>query len=201
MGTRGSVMIIVDNKEKGCYNHSDSYPDGLGEEVIEALKAIDKEKDGWKTFIKNSKKLKLVSEDKKPSKLLQEKYKKFANEGVGSGSVEDWYCLLRELQGAAYITAIMSGEAEHMLDGTNFVKDSLFCEYAYIINLDKMKLEFYEGFQKNPQKGNRFGAQKRGRNGYYPCAKVGEIALEGISKDEMAVEVMTKIYKKSEEEA
>ena len=200
MGTRGSVIIIQDKKAKGYYNQYDCYPDGLGEELIEELKKVDKVKDGWKQFMENMKKVKLVKESEKPSEEVQKKYKEngFYSSNVSTGSSEEWYCLLRELQGAKYIRAIMAGKIEHMVDGTNFIQFSLSCEYAYVVDLDNMVLEFYKGFQKKPQKGNRFGEKKA--EGYFPCAKVGQLSLKGISDDDMAVEIMNEVYEKFSKE-
>src|SRR3989304_6129334 len=124
--------------------------------------------------------------------IEDEKAKGFYNQfdGYPDGGVGEEVVI--ELQGAKYIPEIMSGKVEHMLDGTNFIKDSLFCEYAYVIDLDKMVLELYKGFQKEPQKGNRFGEKlAKGEDTYYPCKKVGEIALKGIfdkSSNKNAVE-------------
>jgi hypothetical protein len=42
-----------------------------------------------------------------------------------------------------------------MIDSKGFLSDSLFCEWAYIINLDKEVLEVYEGFQEE-ESDNRF---------------------------------------------
>lgn len=198
MGTRGAISIVIEKKEKTCYNHCDSYPDGLGSGVIAELKKIDATENGWEQFKKNAKAVQMVDESKKPSKELQDKYNEHFNNNVSTGSSEEWYALLRDLQGEAYLPAIMSGEVEHMVDAKNFPQDSLFCEYAYVIDLDKMVLEFYKGFQTAPQKGNRFGTKMRDRGEYYPVAKVGQIALKGISKDEKADEVMMDIYKKAE---
>ncbi len=199
MGTRGAVIIIQDGKAKGHYNHYDSYPEELGSQVIDELVKIDKSK-GWDVFKKNCQKVKLVDESKKPSATVIKKYvaKGFFNDKVSVGSVEDWYCLLRELQGAQYIPQIFNGVVEHMCNGTNFVYDSLFCEYAYVIDLDKMVLEFYTGFTKKPQPGNRFGVEVD--DGYYPCAKVGQILLTDISEDDKAKEIMMQLYEKADAE-
>ena len=40
----------------------------------------------------------------------------------------------------------------------SFLHDSLFCEFAYIVNLDKEVLEFYIGFNKNPQADGRYAS-------------------------------------------
>jgi len=204
MSTRGAVLIAQKGKIKGFYNHSDSYPGGLGEHIIKALKNIEKSKGGWEQFKENCLKVKLVREDAKPSKELQERYVGYSDTGVSTGTLEEWYCLLRNLQGVQYLKEIHKGKVEHMVDSSSFPKDSLFCEYAYVIDLDKMVLEFYKGFQEVPQKGNRFGVKpdksEHRTTVYYPCAKVGEIHLIGISTDRKTIKTMRELYAKVEEE-
>lgn len=38
----------------------------------------------------------------------------------------------------------------------DFLKESLWCEYAYIVNLDNNTFEFYEGFNTNPNAKGRY---------------------------------------------
>lgn len=38
MGTRGTWGFVADGDEKLTYNHFDSYPDGLGVDVLDALR-------------------------------------------------------------------------------------------------------------------------------------------------------------------
>jgi len=51
--------------------------------------------------------------------------------------------------------------------GGRYILDSLMCEYAYALDLDSDTLEYYVGFQKTPQAGNRYGTIEI--NGYFPC--------------------------------
>ena len=44
MGTRGLWAIRKGGKDKAAYNHWDSYPDGLGDEVISFIKRMGVEK-------------------------------------------------------------------------------------------------------------------------------------------------------------
>lgn len=181
MGTRGSVGIIQNKEYKASYNHFDSYPDGLGQDVVNFVNKVTKEK-GWDKFKEQTKKVKLVDEHtSKPSAVDKELYKEFFNGNVSDQSLDDWHCLLRNVQGAATFEEIHNKSLFHMIDGRNFIKDSLFCEYAYIINLDDMTLEFYEGFQRKPQEGNKFGTEKD--DGYYPCKLVGVCSLENVPED------------------
>ena len=51
---------------------------------------------------------------------------------------------------------------------SRFILDSLMCEHAYAVNLDDGVLEYYRGFQKQPQEGNLYGVTPNSI-GYYPC--------------------------------
>ena len=65
-----------------------------------------------------------------------------------------------------------------MEDNSDFIKDSLFCEYAYIINLDTHDLEYWRGFQEEPDPFNRYGCDVR--DNYYPCKLLLKIPLNKI---------------------
>lgn len=82
-----------------------------------------------------------------------------------------------------------------LIDGIDFIKDSLFCEYAYIINLDDEVLEFWKGFQKTPQKGNRYGTESYKpyegcSHEYYPCKLSLTFPLKEIDDADKIVEMM-----------
>ena len=179
MSTRGLYGIRKNGVDKCTYNHSDSYPSWLGRKVLNfcANNTIE-------NLEKFFNKIELVDESSKPT---EEQIKKCVEAGYYNGvvstkSVDDWYCLLRNLQGNfdEYQDLIDNDEVKtiFMTDGISFIKDSLFCEYAYIINLDDEVLEFYEGFQKEAQKGNRYGETEE--DGYYPCKLVFTISLDEI---------------------
>ena len=88
----------------------------------------------------------------------------------------EWYCLLREAQGD--LTAWTQKGLKFMINSEGFIHDSLFCEYAYIINLDDGLLEFYQGFNKNPEAPGRYADYQD--NGYCGVALVDTIALDDI---------------------
>lgn len=177
MSTRGSIGYIVNGKFSSTYNHSDSYPSGLGEEIVEFCKTVR----DWEQFKANLAKVKFADNGYVPTAKEIEENKHFADLGVSNQKYEDLYCLLRNVQGADQLHAIRDGKLTLLEDSGDFIKDSLFCEYAYILNLDTNKLEFWEGFQKEPHEGNRFGQEKS--DGYYPCKMVGEYSLTEIPED------------------
>jgi hypothetical protein len=181
MGTRGSVGVIVDGKYLGIYNHCDSYPGGLGEEVVAFVKETVKKKTGLSSLKRNMRKVEEIKQGQEPTDEQIEAYKQYADLSVSKQTYKDWYCLLRNIQGIDTFREIAKGKLKHCSFGSDFIKDSLFCEYAYVINLDDNTLEFYRGFQKESQEGNRFGTEPS--DGYYPCKMVGKCPLKRIPKD------------------
>lgn len=194
MGTRGIMGFRKNGQDKLTYNHFDSYPDGLGASVVDFCRntSIDEMNEIFD-------RIKLVKEDKKPTVEQIEECKQWLNRHVSQQTEYEWYCLLREAQGE--LSAYKS--LRYMIDNHNFIKDSLFCEFGYIINLDDNTLEFWKGFQKEPQKGNRYGtkiSEDRG-NGtkYYPCRLMEVYPLDSIPEN--VVENMNLLaYGKDEEE-
>jgi len=167
MGTRGAVGFKLDDKYYVTYNHFDSYAKGLGAEVVKFCKHV-RDNDGWDNLTKKVKKLNMVSLDDTPSAYCKRKYKKFSNTGVSEQSLDDWYCLLRNLQFGEILWEIEKGDVTHMIEYFDFMKDSLFCEYGYIINLDEMTLDFYRGFQKEPSDNGLPFPMVANDSGYYP---------------------------------
>lgn len=195
MGTRGAYGFRIDEQDKLTYNHWDSYPEGLGKVIVEFCRNLNKK--SLSTLKKKVRALSLVDPDSKPTKAEIKHYNKFADTTVSSGSTDEWYVLLRELQGGKMLPHILNGTLKHMIENNDFIRDSLFCEYAYVIDLDRDVIEFYQGFQHRPDTTNRYG-RKATPNGtgtkYYPCKKVGEAPILDIPED------WQKFYKEDDDE-
>ena len=79
-----------------------------------------------------------------------------------------------------------------MIDSRNFLKNSLFCEWAYIINLTEKQLEVYKGFQ-SVNNTNRYmlnkeelKARRKDSSGddYYNCALIAAFNLDDLPSEE-----------------
>lgn len=173
MGTRGLYGIRKNGIDKTTYNHFDSYPSWLGANIVNFIKkhSIEELNEFYERII-------LVNASSIPTDEQKANCAKYGsvNLTVSKQSTDDWYCLLRYFQGD--LEALYNVDVPYMIDDRDFIKDSLFCEYAYIINLDDNVLEFYEGFQHKPQVDNRYGTTAS--NGYYPCKLMAEIPLAEI---------------------
>lgn len=171
MGTRGLVGFRLESKDYLAYNHYDSYPSGLGREVVGQLAQLNLE-----TLPGDVQGLALVTDDTPITKDIVERLKAYTELHVSEQSTEDWYCLLHGAQGSlvAYL------EIGLMPDNAAFIRDSLFCEWAYIVNLDTVKLEIWRGFQKLPDPNNRYG-QEADDSGYYPCTMLAQFPLKSVT--------------------
>lgn len=193
MSTRGTYGFRKNGQDKLTYNHFDSYPDGLGRDVLQfcidvSINDMDKLYDH----------IELINNKIPPTK---EQIKRCIECGYSTSdrNKQDWHILLGNLEGNfdAYKLAIANNKYIYMIDNHNFIKDSISCEYGYIINLDNESLEVYQGFQRHPQKGNRYGTEED--NGYYPCKFVMNIPIYQI-KEHDAEFWVDKIYSVLEEE-
>lgn len=141
MGTRGAYGFRLDETDYVTYNHFDSYPDDLGREIAEAITSY---LDSGKTLEQMADKvqgLKLIQdEDQEPTAEELAAFAAYRDEKVSTG--KNWYSLLRDMQG----NILEHLEAGVMIDSHGFLMDSLFCEWAYIVNLDTGMLEVYTGF-------------------------------------------------------
>lgn len=157
MSTRGAIGFFIDGEEFVTYNHSDSYPDWLLRKLIGEFKEYSKYHP-YDTLIsiirRNVANITLVNNDMIPTADDIIALWPYYNPNVGSGDVTDWYCLLRDVQGT--IAPYLDGSLTVMIDSKGFLQDSLFCEWAYIFNLDTQKLEIYKGWNKDCNAEGRY---------------------------------------------
>ncbi|KAJ3507441.1 hypothetical protein NLJ89_g6303 [Agrocybe chaxingu] len=142
MGTRGLLGFIIGAQRHADYNHYDSYPDALGHDIVAFLLSLKGPEDYEKMagLVRN---ITWVDEASTPSPELQRKYSElgFSNPQVSNQSLEEWYCLLDKMQGAAALPAIQNGDLEHLVESIDFIEDTLFCEWAYFIDFENRKFE------------------------------------------------------------
>lgn len=186
MGTRGVIGFKVNGKYFLTYNHWDSYIDGLGYELFAKIEEIRKE-NRLQELKKKVLKLKAVDSQGKPTKKQLERYQNFLNLNVNDSTKHtNWYQLLHNCQGVNFITTILDNNLGHYIESKDFVYDSLFCEYGYIIDFDTNNVNIYVGFQRASYDKNEFGITPD-KDGYYPIKKIYECdlrlaTLEGLKK-------------------
>jgi len=153
MGTRGAIGFRIDGVDKLTYNHFDSYPQGLGVDILSQAQELYAA--GPESLRAAARNIKMLNSD-----------------GVTKEVVEATRAYHNKGDLPAYLNL------GYMPGNNNFILDSLFCEWAYILDLDDDMLEVYRGFQKVADPDNRYGQGEQ--SGYFPCKLILSFPLEDI---------------------
>ena len=189
MSTRGLIGVRRAGKWWGTYKHMDCSPEELGADMIKFVQTHLTHLGAYAKLSMKMDAIKEVANGKHPSMATLKYYWEL---GLASGiyhnadaghyfDIEnmDYHAMLFPYQGTAGLEAIMRGDLKHWINSKAFLKDSLFCEFAYIINLGSQTLEFYEGCQRK-------GKTATGQDLFGACKKVGEVSLERVSLADLA---------------
>lgn len=199
MGTRNLTMVISNGETKVAqYGQWDGYPSGNGVIVLDFLT-----KTNLDDFKKKLNKVIFVNGNKE--KEIENWLKSIGSEngwltGEQSNLYQKKYPYLTRDNGANILQMIMDGEEDEIwvTDSTDFAGDSLFCEWAYLVDLDKNKLEVYEGFNKEPLTiEDRFFHLKDADSEYYPIKMVKSYDLNNLPLED---EFLKDLEKRQEQE-
>lgn len=178
MTTQGLIGFHHNGTDKLAYNQADSHPDRLGLKILSELRNVynwDKIRDriDHLTPIPESRKCGdldgiVTSEIRRHFPDLKHRFKP-----------QDYYQLMQPLQGS--LAPYLDGKLSFMPDAREFIRDSLHCDWAYIVNLDSNRMEVWKGNQIEPGASdrNRYG-NTVDHMGYYPCAQVKDYDLEDL---------------------
>lgn len=178
MGTRGLYGFVKDGETKATYNHMDSYPSGLGEHVLNFILRTPVE-----TMKQIFDRIELVEEGEKPTREQKERMMAFnplLTEVYFEGT-DVWYSVLHDYMGD--MDAFTKG-LPFMIDSIAFIHDSLFCEWAYLVNLDDEVLEVYKGFQEQPDI-NRYHDPDREYGDFKNCRWVKTIPFRELKPGQL----------------
>jgi hypothetical protein len=190
MGTRSSIGVHVNGKDKLTYNQYDGYPTGMGVEVYTQVCALIKEL-GWDKVTTLANKMKQVKSQKEFTAKQKEKFGDLWQQ-VDTG--KNMYALLRGLQGK--LDEML--KRGMMTEDNTFIHDSLFCEWAYILNVDEKTFEIYQGFQTEKHDSGRYKDVESDR-GYFACKLIHTLDLSGINMFVDALTLDEKFWEKLEQ--
>ncbi|MEV0027850.1 hypothetical protein [Nocardia sp. NPDC050793] len=181
MGTRGFISFVAGGQEKTTYTHSDSYPSGLGLDVLGWLRTAVTSLD---VLTERATSLLVVDPGSTPTPSQIDHLRQHADLTVSDRRLDDWYCMLRDTQGDP--EAIL--DAGVIEDARTFPLDSLWAEYGYLIDTDTSTFETYVGAQRRPHDRGRFAHRRLPDwdpivDKYYPVALVASWPLNAIPTD------------------
>jgi hypothetical protein len=207
MGTRGLTVVILDGEHRiAQYGQWDHYPTGQGVTAMEFCRKNLTTEEGLDKFRRAVGRTEFADQERM-DKLL--KRIGISGEWMNGEQAERFktkYPALSREAGAEILNLVLNGK-KLLRDGIDFAADSLFCEWAYVVDLDARKLEVYKGYQTVPHKRGRFadmgvsgkdyaavlvGSEDR----YYPVALIASFAFDKIHKTTEAIEkVMNRLEK------
>lgn len=166
MGTRHMIAVVNDGEYRVAqYGQWDGYPSGQGVSVLNFLSSGNVE-----ALKANSLKCSFISE---------EKYKELTKDYADTDANKFFqkYPQFSRDTSSDILELIANADSGLQLwDDYNFAADSLFCEWAYVIDFDKNTFEVYEGFNQTPLEAHErfFGmvceryADKKSSDVYHP---------------------------------
>jgi hypothetical protein len=217
MGTRNLTMVISEGKTKVAqYGQWDGYPEGQGKTILTFLQKVD--------LNKFRERLKSVSFFTK-EELEEIEKKDEKNNGKESERLykeKPW--ISRDL-GGDILNAIMYGKykgtddnfekknfkvvVDKLIDQTSFAADSLFCEWLWLIDLDKNTFEAYTGFNTSPLEDDaRFKhlekglKQEKNHSGskYFPVKHVVTFKLDKLPNETEFLEAFEFLNEEEEDQ-
>ena len=180
MGTRNLTLVLLNGEYKVAqYGQWDGYPSGQGMTVLTFLRNMEIDK--MRTALDH---VKFPTDEE--AKELAAKVDKDGNiDGV------DWLTIYPQFSRnvCANILSLVYDNKEEILllkNSLDFAADSLFCEWAYLVNLDNETLEVYKGFNKSPlTEFDRFlFLEDKAEDDYHPIKIVKSYPLSALPNDE-----------------
>lgn len=192
MGTRHMIGVVKDGIPRiAQYGRLDGYPSGQGLSVLEFLKTnkVDNLK-------RNAGKCSFLSDAEYKALWLIECGIDIDKERFVKIEMSDkFHSAYPQFSGdmsSGILDFVANSEKEEisLLDNYDFAADSLFCEWAYVIDFDKNTFEVYKGFNKEPLADDeRFCRDKPKEraegveNEYYPVKLKAEFKLSKLPSD------------------
>ena len=170
MGTRNLTAVYVDGEYRiAQYGQWDGYPEGQGLTCL--------------GFVRDDMDEKLFRQRLKETRFMS--YEEIRDIYVQGGADENGFISIADAKriehkypgldrdhGAAIMSLVQSGKVKELQNSIEFAADGLFCEWAYVIDLDKRTLEVYRGFSTEPQKPDErfyFLRDKEEKDNPYGC--------------------------------
>lgn len=178
MGTRHLIAAVIDGDFKlAQYGQWDGYPDGQGARVLDFVRTSDM--DAFKA------KLRTCTWITKEQTVVV----------IATPNWTKAFPHLSRDAGADVLTMILgSTEPLYLSDSRGFAGDSLFCEWAYVIDCDNDAIEVYRGFNSSPTPADsRFpsGAEWLEKStDYQPVRLVKKFTFANLPTNEQFVQVL-----------
>lgn len=184
MGTRNLTAVYLDGEYKiAQYGQWDGYPEGQGLTALEFLRSMDEAQ--FKQALRNSSYIEAGE--------LRCLWQRYGADDNGMVSMDDADRMKKDYPqfsrdtGAGILQMVQNHpEGLKLHDSIGFAADGLFCEWAWVIDLDKRTFEGYRGFGNDPltEKDRFYFLRDLEENGYSGVRLVAEWSIDELPSDE-----------------
>lgn len=195
MGTRHLIGVYNNGEYKiAQYGQWDGYPEGQGVTVLQFLK----DNDLVNKLKANLGKCKFLKDKEEVDRLNELLHK-------GDKATVKWFetYITRDL-GADILESVANSTDDEIVlsNHIDFAKDSLFCEWAYIIDFDKNVLEVFKGFNKEKLSPTErfYDANFVSDNEYEPIRLIATFALDDLPEKDDFVLTLNKLARQLDDE-
>lgn len=177
MGTRHLTAVVLNGEYKiAQYGQWDGYPSGQG---LTALSFV-RSKTNREKLKRQLKHCIFVPKDE-----LQTSY------AVNPDNFERNFPFIDRDHGAEILDLVSKAEERpiKLQNSIDFAGDSLFCEWAYVIDFDKNVFEVYKGFSKKLIKSGRFSGYNVPTSEYRPIRMARKYSLSRLPTDKLFLKI------------
>ncbi len=200
MGTRNVTIVVSGGKNVVAqYGQWDGYPEGQGKTVLRFARARLRKPAGRAAFVDRLARCSFVSDDEVKARYAAEGIGEFMNMTQAANFKQKYPTFDRDMAAEVLEHVWSASEPISLRDESDFVRDSLMCEWAYVLDLDKATFEVYRGFNTEPvPKGERFADTPRrereysGENQYFPVKHWQTWSLDALPTEKAFIDAYTK---------
>lgn len=181
MGTRHLIAVQVDGEYKiAQYGQWDGYPEGQGITILAFLQSADLD-----LFREKCRATQWITTEELEGRWVEAGAKRgedFVSMDT-SGKFAELYPEFSRSTSAKILQIVLDQPAGlRLTNNISFAQDSLFCEWAYVVDLDANTFEVWEGFKKEAVESGRFaGPLESGHdNAYGPVQMARSWPLDAL---------------------
>jgi hypothetical protein len=195
MGTRNLTCVVKNGEFKVAqYCQWDGYPSGQGETIVEFIQRRLQDSEGLTIFNQRVLEVSEITIDELKAKWVECS----ANPNSDMVSMEvshkfnEKYPQYHRDFGARILDYVFDNPNAKVRLDVEFAGESLFCEWAYVLDLDNNVLEVYKGFNKEPLKSSERFAQffqkkdHRQSEQYHPVKLFESIPFSEVNDETVA---------------
>lgn len=193
MSTRSLICVYNNGEYKVAqYSQYDGYPEGQGNDILSFLNGnlINQKEYGINQVVYNKDRFlhaldncKFI-EDEECLSLWKEAGEIYPNGSIPDktyNNMNNFYPQLKRDMGSYVLSYIQKKGGVKLMNDLDFASDSLFCEWAYVIDYDINKFEVYKGFITEQHEGRFEYFQVSHRNKeYYPVKLCSSWDLDNL---------------------